>query len=58
MTKDEILREAVLIFTKLGSDSTKEERKQAKKQEWEILKQLKDIDYEEYQFYRDARDKT
>jgi len=57
MTKDEILHEAVLIFTRLGSDSTKRERQEAKRQEWEILKKLKDIDPEEYEFFRSVRDK-
>lgn len=58
MNKDEILKEACMIFTRLGSDSTKEERRKAKAQEWEILKKLKDIDRNEYEFYRDARDKA
>lgn len=58
MTKDEILKEACMIYTLLGVDSTKEERRKAKAQEWEILKKLKTIDYEEYKFYRDARDKA
>lgn len=57
MTKDEIFKEAVSIFTRLGSDSTKAERKEAKRQEWEVLKKLKDIDPEEYEFFRSVRDK-
>lgn len=56
-TKDEILRECATIFCNLGSDSTKEERKEAKRKEWELLSQLKDIDPEEYKFYRENRDK-
>jgi hypothetical protein len=56
MTKDEIFKEAVLIFTKLGSDSTKKERQEAKRQEWEVLKKLKDVDREEYEFFRSVRD--
>lgn len=57
MTKDDILRECASIYTKLGSDSTKAERKEAQRQEWELLKKLKEIDPEEYEFYRLAKDK-
>jgi len=57
MTKDEIFKEAVLIFTRLGSDSTRKERQEAKRQEWEVLKKLKDVDPEEYEFFRSVRDK-
>lgn len=56
-TKDDILRECASIFSKLGIDSTKKERAEAKKQEWELLKELKTIDPEEYEFYRECRDK-
>jgi hypothetical protein len=57
MTKDDILRQCASIYTKLGSDSTKAERKEAQRQEWELLKKLKEIDPEEYEFYRLAKDK-
>lgn len=58
MTKDDILRECAKIFCNLGKDSTPEERKEAKRKEWELLKQLKDIDPEAYAFFRDSRDKV
>ena len=57
MTKDDILRECASIYTKLGSDSTKAEVREARRQEWELLKKLKEIDPEEYEFYRHAKDK-
>lgn len=56
MTKDDILKACASIYTKLGIDSTKAERKEARRQEWELLKKLKEIDPEEYEFYRLAKD--
>lgn len=56
-TKDDILRECAVIFCNLGVDSTKEERKEAKRKEWEPLKELKTIDPEEYKFYLECKDK-
>ena len=57
MTKDDIYRECATIFANLGTDSTKQEKREAKRKEWELLKQLKEIDPEEYEFYRLAKDK-
>lgn len=57
MTKrDEILKEAAMVFTRLGSNSTKKEREEAKREEMRILAKLKDIDPEEYRFYKQCKD--
>ena len=55
-TLESILRECATLFSNLGVDSTKEERKEAKVKEWQLLSKLKDIDKEEYEFYKRTRD--
>ena len=55
-TLESILRECATLFSNLGVDSTKEERKKAKVKEWQLLSKLKDIDKEEYEFYKRTRD--
>lgn len=56
LTKDGILRECATLFSNLGIDSTDEDRKKAKEREWFLLSMLKDIDEEEYEFYKRTRD--
>tara|TARA_R110002020_G_scaffold40381_1_gene119414 strand:+ start:230 stop:427 length:198 start_codon:yes stop_codon:yes gene_type:complete len=56
LTKDDILRECATLFSNLGIDSTDEDRKKAKEREWFLLSMLKDIDREEYEFYKRTRD--
>ena len=56
LTKDDILRECATLFSNLGIDSTDEDRKKAKEREWFLLSMLKDIDREEYEFFKRTRD--
>ena len=51
LTKDDIFRECVTLFTQLGVDSTPEERKAVKQQERKLLEKLKYIDPVEYEFF-------
>lgn len=51
LTKDDIFKECVMLFTKLGVDSSLEERKKAKQQERKLLEKLKYIDPVEYEFF-------
>ena len=56
MDKETILRQCATLFSNLGIDSTDEERAEAKAKEWELLSKLKDVDPEEYEFYKRTRD--
>ena len=56
MDKETILRQCATLFSNLGIDSTDEDRKKAKEREWFLLSMLKDIDEEEYEFYKRTRD--
>lgn len=51
LTKDDIFRECVMLFTQLGVSSTPEERKAVKQQERKLLEKLKYIDPVEYEFF-------
>ena len=51
LTKDDIYRECVMLFTKLGSDSTVEERTAVKQKERKLLEKLKYIDPVEYALF-------
>lgn len=53
---DDIYQRACVIFTNLGSDSTAEDRKEAKRKEWEVLEQLRVVDPEGYKFHLQTRD--
>lgn len=56
MDKETILRQCATLFSNLGIDSTGEERAEAKEKEWELLSKLKEVDPEEYEFYKRTRD--
>ena len=51
LTKDDIFKECVSLFANLGSDSTLEERLEAKQKEKKLLEKLKTIDPVEYEFF-------
>lgn len=51
LTKDDIFRECVILFTQLGVSSTPEERQAVKQQERKLLEKLKYIDPVEYEFF-------
>lgn len=57
-TVDDIYRECATLFSNLGIDSTKEEREEAKAKEWELLQELKEIEPELYEFFKQTRDET
>lgn len=54
---DQILEQCAKLFCNLGSDSTTEERKEAKRKEWEVLEELRVVDPEGYKFHLQTRDK-
>jgi hypothetical protein len=54
---DAILHENATFFQNLGIDSTKAEKQEAKRKEWENLKLIRDIHRPTYELFRDARDK-
>jgi hypothetical protein len=56
MDKETILRQCATLFSNLGIDSTEEDIAEAKKKEWELLSKLKEVDPEEYEFYKRTRD--
>ena len=56
MDKETILRQCATLFSNLGIDSTEQERAEAKKKEWELLAKLKEIEPEEYEFYKRTKD--
>ena len=51
LTKDDIFKECVSLFANLGSDSTFEERQEAKNKEKKLLEKLQYIDQAEYEFF-------
>jgi predicted HAD superfamily Cof-like phosphohydrolase len=51
MTKDDIFKKCVMLFTQLGVDSTVDERAKVKQQEKKLLEKLKYIDPAEYNFF-------
>lgn len=51
LTKDEIFRECVMLFTKLGVNSSLEEREKTKQEERKLLEKLKYVDPVEYEFF-------
>lgn len=53
---DKVLERCAKLFCNLGSDSSREEYRAAKRKEAEILEELKEIAPEEYQFYKETRD--
>lgn len=51
LTKDEIYKKCVMLFTQLSVNSTLEEKQAVKQQERKLLEKLKYIDPAEYEFF-------
>ena len=51
LTKDEIYKKCVMLFTQLSVNSTLEEKAAVKQQERKLLEKLKHIDPDEYEFF-------